>query len=340
MRVEDIRLRSYASRIPEHPEWPKQAVSVDIPKVHSSFSDRGVEALIMWFTYWNVAWTALRESYETRDIVNEDSNKKKRKKKHKKKKKAKNIKIKSLKCPEKRKDAADTTSVKETKVDTEPAHKTAKKASQQQDSKSASVKKNRMSEERKKQLVRLLSKESDPKEKKHLNKLLSDIKKKEKSNDVAAKRAEVAMESREELIVDVQCRLVDIGIVVRSKKMKIFLKQVTAGIIADDKEDLKLIINDIKVRQTQWQVRKASNFHLHDLYLLDYLSLDHGDKKNESNFDALNEKSSQAAVPVVRLGKMMIVMRGWSFPCQRLVNYQRNTKERMKLLMYLCRICM
>ena len=37
--------------------------------------------------------------------------------------------------------------------------------------------------------------------------------------------------------------------------------------------------------------------------MLDYLSLDHGDKKNESNFDALNENSSQAAVPVVQLGK-------------------------------------
>ena len=36
---------------------------------------------------------------------------------------------------------------------------------------------------------------------------------------------------------------------------------------------------------------------------MDYLSLDHGDKKNESNFDALNENSSQAAVPVVQLGK-------------------------------------
>ena len=50
------------------------------------------------------------------------------------------------------------------------------------------------------------------------------ISRRKKSNDVAAKRAEVAMESREELIVDVQCRLVDIGIVVRSKKMKIFLE--------------------------------------------------------------------------------------------------------------------
>ena len=104
------------------------------------------------------------------------------------------------------------------------------------------------------------------------------------------------MESREELIVDVQCRLVDIGIVVRSKKMKIFLE--TGGSrtnnVGDEKEDLKLIINDIKVCQTQWQVRKASNFHLHDLYLLDYLSLDHGDKKkNESNFNTLSEKSSQ-----------------------------------------------
>ena len=103
MRIEDIRLRSYASRIPEHSEWPKQAVSVIIPKVHSSFSDRGVEALIMWFTYWNVAWTALRESYETRDIVNEDSNKKKRKKKHKKKKKSKKHKNQELEVPRKRK---------------------------------------------------------------------------------------------------------------------------------------------------------------------------------------------------------------------------------------------
>ena len=119
--------------------------------------------------------------------------------------------------------------------------KTAKKVSQQQDSKSMSAKKHSMSEERKKQLVRLLSEESDPRKKEHLNKLLSDIKTKEKSKDVAAKRAEVAMESREELIVDVQCRLVDIGIVVRSKKMKIFLE---TDIIADDKEDLKLIINN------------------------------------------------------------------------------------------------
>ena len=49
------------------------------------------------------------------------------------------------------------------------------------------------------------------------------------------------MESREELIVDVQCRLVDIGIVVRSKKMKIFLETGDSRTnIADEKEDLKI----------------------------------------------------------------------------------------------------
>ena len=298
VRVENIRLRTYTSRIPEHPEWPKQAVSVFIPKIYSKFSDQGVEALILWHTHWYVAWTALRESYDERDDFNveELEKKKKGKKKKKKKKKKKHAEKKERKNDERAKkttgEMKDNGSVIEGNTN--------------ENAQNSSARKRRNTDEQKKRYESMLKDEVDPQKRSEITRFLLDIKNKEEQFELSARRAKEALQKREEMIIDIKCDVVDIGFMIQSPNIKNFMSENSQrNVFDDDKEDFKLVIKDIHFRQTQWHVRKAIYFHLTNLNLLDYLSVDNED--NKYNYQRTNkvarQPTSQDAVCVIQLGE-------------------------------------
>ena len=258
--VERTRLRSYQSRIPEHPEWPKTAVSVVVPKIWSSFSDRGVEDFIMWFAYWNASWVSLQQGYITSQL---------------------NIPHNST--------VYDNSSDGTFQIDPakNAAHNTTSGASFNSNEEHDISQKMSSSfydfKAKRHDLLSQIENENDTAEKNNLRRLLSKLNIKEQDYEIAHERALTALERREELIFDLRCDSICVGIVIRTKKMNLFTAETNSEKAEDDSHvDLELDIQNICLRQTKWTVRHSIHFGLQSLVVSDFLSMDVNDKASPS----------------------------------------------------------
>ena len=256
VRVEQTRIRSYESRIPQHPEWPKAAVSIEVPLVISSFSNRGVEAVIVWFAYWNASWTALQESYR-KSLLEEpavDGGTENNENVSKYRRESFNHGRKSL-------------SRVNDGLGTEVPITTKSASSHNLESKKVNL------------TAQFLDKTDEDTQRKPSNSF-DMLKMKEKGKQIASDRAAAALERREEFILDLKCDNIDFSIVVRSQKMKLFTKDVD-NFAEENHGDLELHIESIRMRQVTWSVRKTLDFGLKKFIISDYLSMDVVDVDDE-----------------------------------------------------------